>query len=352
MARPTKDGLDYFSLDCDITENDKIQLIEADAEGERGFGVLIKLLAKIYKEKGYFYPWGEVEQKLFSRRINVDNNFVNVCINSAIRWRFFSPELFEKFGILTSAEIQSRWIKGAKRRKELRMVEEFVLIDVENVQKKENVTISLVSVDKYSQAEGVSVYINPVNVDIYSQSKVKESKVKESKVKDLSLSGEREASENSDNFGQETPVEVEIVEDPAPELVEAGSGEKKLKPKKEKKSDTSGREPSPHQAIVDYYFQKFEEKFGSKPLFEGGKDGKIVKDLVQSFGAEKVRILLDLFFASQDSFIVNSGYTVGAFKSQVNKLLTTGGQKIQGASPAMPTAFASIMDYAGGVQNE
>ncbi|MCY9140555.1 DUF4373 domain-containing protein [Peribacillus frigoritolerans] len=65
MARPKKEGLDYFPLDVDMDQDDKIALIEAK-HGVIGFGVTLKLLMKIYKE-GYFYRWTEREQLLFSR---------------------------------------------------------------------------------------------------------------------------------------------------------------------------------------------------------------------------------------------------------------------------------------------
>ena len=45
MARPVKEGLEYFPLDCDIDQDDKVALIEAQ-HGIKGFGVVIKLLMK------------------------------------------------------------------------------------------------------------------------------------------------------------------------------------------------------------------------------------------------------------------------------------------------------------------
>ena len=79
MARPIKEGLEYFPLDCDIDQDDKITLIEAQ-HGLIGFGIAIKLLMKIYNNS-YFYEWTEKEQLLFSKRVNVNINEVNVVIN-------------------------------------------------------------------------------------------------------------------------------------------------------------------------------------------------------------------------------------------------------------------------------
>ena len=84
MGRPQKQGLDYFPLNVDIDQDDKIAMIEA-IHGIEGFGIVIKLLMKIYKE-GYFYKWTECEQILFSKRVNVDIKQVNEIIDDCIKW--------------------------------------------------------------------------------------------------------------------------------------------------------------------------------------------------------------------------------------------------------------------------
>ena len=168
MARPVKEGLEYFPLDCDIDQDDKVALIEAQ-HGIKGFGVVIKLLMKIYKN-GYFYEWTEKEQLLFSKRVNVDINEVNVIINDLIKWNFFNEELFRSKKILTSNGIQKRYLAAVGRRQKVKILKEYLLLDDETI----NVYKNLVIVDINPSSEGV-------NVDIGTQSKVKKSKVKESK---------------------------------------------------------------------------------------------------------------------------------------------------------------------------
>ena len=73
--------------------------------------------------------------------------------------------------------------------------------------------------------------------------------------------------------------------------------------------------------IVDFYHDKFLEKFGVKPDINGGKDGKILNDLVGKYGEQKVKDLIAQFLNSDDQFIAQAGWTVGVFKTQVNKLL-------------------------------
>ncbi|MGG7215310.1 Lin1244/Lin1753 domain-containing protein [Clostridium nigeriense] len=169
MARPQKNGLDYFPLDVDIDQDDKIALIEAQ-HGVIGFAIVIKLLMKIYKNS-YFYEWTEKEQLLFSKRINVDINSINVVINDCIKWGLFDSNLLKTKEILTSKGVQARYLEAVGRRTKVEMKKEYLLLD-ENIV---NVYKNLIIVDINSNNEDVSDNINP-------QSKEKESKEKKSKV--------------------------------------------------------------------------------------------------------------------------------------------------------------------------
>jgi len=85
--------------------------------------------------------------------------------------------------------------------------------------------------------------------------------------------------------------------------------------------NTNIAEKSAHAQVIDHYFKLFEKKFGSKPDFNGGKDGRLFQQILKTHGKEKTIALLDLFFEIKDDFIENTGYTVGVFKSQINKLI-------------------------------
>lgn len=125
MARPQKEGLDYFPLDVTLDMDDKFQLLEAQ-HGIEGFGVIIKLYMKIYSE-GYFYQWGEKESLLFSKRINVDINKVNVIINDALRWKILDEGMYNKYKILTSGGIQKRYMEAVKRRQSIEIIGNYVI---------------------------------------------------------------------------------------------------------------------------------------------------------------------------------------------------------------------------------
>lgn len=148
MPRPQKDGLDYFPLDTDMDlQDDKIQLLEAK-HGIVGFGVLIKLLMKIYSE-GYFYTWGEKESLLHAKRVNVDINKVNEIVSDSVKWGMFDFNIYDKYKVLTSNGIQKRFWEVAKRRIEINIIKQYWVFNVDEI--LVNVNINLINVDGGTQ---------------------------------------------------------------------------------------------------------------------------------------------------------------------------------------------------------
>jgi len=179
MARPQKEGLDYFSLDVDMDQDDKIRLIEAKFK-LTGFAIVIKLLMKIYKE-GYFYKWTEREQLLFADYIHEELPLVTEVINEAIKWELFNPELYTKYQILTSSGIQKRYLQAVKKRSEIAMLEEYFLVEEKDIPK--NTSITLVNVEKTPVNSSETTSEEEFQATLIP--KEKESKGKESKVKNI-----------------------------------------------------------------------------------------------------------------------------------------------------------------------
>jgi uncharacterized protein YdaU (DUF1376 family) len=72
--------------------------------------------------------------------------------------------------------------------------------------------------------------------------------------------------------------------------------------------------------FLTFYRERFKTEFEKDPVVEWGKDGKIIKGLLKFIPFAELKELLIKFFESKDKFIQNSGYTIGVFKSQLNKL--------------------------------
>lgn len=159
MARPIKNGLDYFPFDIDFFEDEKIEAINGEF-GSKGELATIKLLCAIYRN-GYFIVWDDLlKMKLVKRVHGTSKELIEQIVLRLVKWNFFNEKLFNSDNILTSSGIQKRYLEATKRR-----LGESTMI--------------------YACINEVNVNINTstkgVNVNIGTQSKVKESKVKESK---------------------------------------------------------------------------------------------------------------------------------------------------------------------------
>jgi hypothetical protein len=140
MARPNKEGLEYFPLDTRFDE--EVLLIDSKF-GCSGIGILVKLWQIIYAN-GYYIKWTERELLLYGGRINADINLVTDIINECLKWGIFNDDLFKKYNILTSRGIQKRFLEATKRRKDASFIFEYSCIDdVKTV----NANINLIYVD-------------------------------------------------------------------------------------------------------------------------------------------------------------------------------------------------------------
>lgn len=95
----------------------------------------------------------------------------------------------------------------------------------------------------------------------------------------------------------------------------------KPKPKIETVADTSPATKSPEKILLEEYFRLFQAKIGEKPVINGAKDMTLLKKLLGSHSKERLSQLLIDFFASEDSWITDSGYTLGVFYIKLNALL-------------------------------
>ena len=156
MARPTKEGLDYFPLDVDVFEDEKIEAIAGEF-GLKGEIAVIKLLCAIYK-KGYFILWNDLTQATLLKRLpGVSKEMLNQIVNRLVKWGFFDKQLFDSVEVLTSENIQATYFEATKRRKSPKP------------------TKYVINVNTNTQDERVNDDINP-------QSKVNKSKL--NKIKD------------------------------------------------------------------------------------------------------------------------------------------------------------------------
>ena len=171
-----KSGIDYFPLDVDLDE--KFELIEAEF-GLTGFGVVVRLLQRIYGVHGYYIEWTDEVALLFAKRIGMGGSVVSEIINAAIKRGMFHKDLYDKYQILTSNGIQKRYFEAVSRRKEIEVDDSILLVNVDSLCR--NVNIKRKNVNK-----------NQKNVHITKQSKEEKRRVEESKEEESDKSDRRE----------------------------------------------------------------------------------------------------------------------------------------------------------------
>ena len=152
MARPQKKGLEYFPLDVDIDSDEKVDYVLA-RHGFEAFGILVKILMEIYRQ-GYYMMWTERQQYLLSKRVNVDVMYAKTVVSAYINEGFFSRNLYEKYEILTSHGIQTRYLQAVGRRSVVQIAEEFSLLDPSELPKNAKIVKIGVSVcENYSYCQ-------------------------------------------------------------------------------------------------------------------------------------------------------------------------------------------------------
>ena len=162
-GRQNKVGLDYFELDCQMEE--KVRLIQAEY-GLKGFAVFVKLLQKIYGERGYYCEWTQDSELLFMSENGLDSGCLQLLreiVSACIRRNIFSERLLKEYGILTSSGVQKQYLKATVKREVVDLKKEYLLVSVP--ENRKNVVIN-----------SISSYGNSINGVINTQSRVEKSR--------------------------------------------------------------------------------------------------------------------------------------------------------------------------------
>lgn len=161
MARPQKEGVDYFPVDCQFS--DSVKFIGAEF-GLIGYGCLVRMWQKIYGGKGYYTRWDDDVALMFAQENKVGVNVVKEVISACIRRGIFDRDMFDRYGILTSEGIQERYAEATERRVSQKIEGRYLLIAMPS---------NWVNVDN----NPINVDNNLENVDENSQSKVNNNKL-------------------------------------------------------------------------------------------------------------------------------------------------------------------------------
>ncbi|EGO6142669.1 DUF4373 domain-containing protein [Enterococcus faecalis] len=167
MARPLKQGIDYFPLSVDFLRDIKVRKIKR-ACGPYTVEILLCLLGNIYRETGYYIGWDEDTMFLVADEVGAKEGLVEETVNKAVQVGFFNQEKFNEYRILTSNGIQKRYLEATKKRKEV-VISDIYLVN-DTIKEEETLV---------NDVDNEQSKVNKSKVD---KSKVNKSKVDKSKV--------------------------------------------------------------------------------------------------------------------------------------------------------------------------
>jgi len=84
------------------------------------------------------------------------------------------------------------------------------------------------------------------------------------------------------------------------------------------------------QDFVMWYCEKFKSEV-KKPYAVGGKDFKLVSEMLKLFSTAELETMADRFFREDDKYAKKAGYTIGVFKCCLNRLVSTKPRRSIGA---------------------
>lgn len=193
MARPNKQGLDYFPLDVNLLTNLKVRRL-ISAQGINSIAVIIELLCRIYQGKGYYIERSNDLAFLISDalRSGISEGAVEEIIKKAIELGFFDANMLDDFGILTSESIQKTFFEATKKRKGVQYDGRFLLISINGYNNLVNVDINSINAHHNEQSK---------------EKKSKENKIKENKTKEVN----RVVSYFMNHFGELTAFTSDLL---------------------------------------------------------------------------------------------------------------------------------------------
>ena len=151
-----KNGIKYFPTQSAISMDHEVIISKYGLEG---YAIIDLIIHKIYDDEGYFCRWDEDGTYVFARYYGVKADFVCSVVDEALTRGIFSRELYEKYKILSSEDIQKNFFEATKRRRKLEFVKEYIIADDDkkcNIACKsgENVNINGENADNFQQRRG------------------------------------------------------------------------------------------------------------------------------------------------------------------------------------------------------
>jgi DnaD/phage-associated family protein len=170
MARPQKEGMDYFPHDTDAVNDEKIEALRL-LYGNDGYAFYFILLERIYRSKEFELDVSDAETiQILCRKVGVNEEKFNKILATSIKRGCFDRKAYEERQVLTSNGVKKRASvvveKRGKMRNKYQQSKENVS-DAETTQETEEETPQSKekkSKEKEKKKESTTTTENPVNL--------------------------------------------------------------------------------------------------------------------------------------------------------------------------------------------
>ena len=124
MARPVKEGLDYFTHDTDAVSDEKIEALRV-LYGNDGYAFYFIMLERIYRTNNFEIDISDAETReetfqILARKVAVTREVFEKILKTALKWGCFNKEAYEQRGVITSNGVKKRANVVVKKREEMR----------------------------------------------------------------------------------------------------------------------------------------------------------------------------------------------------------------------------------------
>ena len=132
MARPVKKGLDYYPVDVNINQDEKIIKLKV----KYGFiskSILEEIWSKIYGLEGYYIKWSDEIAEIIAYQNHIEYELLQKVIDYSVALGIFDINLYQKYGILTSKRIQYTYVEAKKNSKNVELLDKILLLKPEKL---------------------------------------------------------------------------------------------------------------------------------------------------------------------------------------------------------------------------
>ncbi|KAE8559129.1 DUF4373 domain-containing protein [Paenibacillus polymyxa] len=120
MARPRKEGMDYFPHDTDAVNDTKIEALRM-LYGNNGYAFYFILLELIYKQPNFELDVSDAEtMQILAKKVEVTQEEFGKMLATAIKRECFDPVAYQERQVLTSEGIKKRSKVVVEKRERMR----------------------------------------------------------------------------------------------------------------------------------------------------------------------------------------------------------------------------------------